>query len=264
MACFKKMINRHLGIYFGFVFFFSFFISLFGFSLKSSALSWTSGDISSRIIGTQMPIGGYEWKVLLSDLGWDASFNPTDVLFDFTLNTGFTTSSFLWVCINNNSTVQYSTCNSNSGVPMLVIPKIVSGVNSSFLGNNHKTLISTANITIYNDSSYTLQFYGPNGAVNYFSNFSYFSVTFYDSSPLSGIDCDSPSGSIEITNNGIYDVTSYSEAIVNVSTSGGSSSNYSQELRDIKTVLIYGIATILVLYFFYCIYRLIIKSTGRK
>lgn len=80
---------------------------------------------------------------------------------------------------------------------------------------------------------------------------------------VSGI---TPSGSLSITENGTYDVTEYAEVVVNIpSQSGGGdgcSVNYSEQFDGvIKAIYTCG-AVLLVIYFFYCIYRLFIKTTG--
>lgn len=72
-----------------------------------------------------------------------------------------------------------------------------------------------------------------------------------------------PSGSLNITENGTYDVSSYAEAVVDVPASV-IQGDYHDDLTSInQSILICG-AVLLVLYFFYCIYRMIIKSTGGK
>lgn len=69
-----------------------------------------------------------------------------------------------------------------------------------------------------------------------------------------------PSGSLSISENGTYDVTNYASAVVDVPQS--SDNLYHDDLQEIKGAIIIGCAVLLVLYFFYCIYRMIIKSTG--
>lgn len=72
----------------------------------------------------------------------------------------------------------------------------------------------------------------------------------------------SPSGDLSITENGTYDVTNYSSATVNVSSSEVVQGDYHQDLVNINQSIIVCGAILLVLYFFYCIYRLIIKNSG--
>ena len=70
-----------------------------------------------------------------------------------------------------------------------------------------------------------------------------------------------PSGDISITSNGTYDVSSYATATVDVPAEV-IQGDYHDDLVSIqKSIIICG-AILLVLYFFYCIYRLIIKNSG--
>ena len=71
----------------------------------------------------------------------------------------------------------------------------------------------------------------------------------------------SPSGDISITSNGIYDVSSYATATVDVP-SEVIQGDYHDDLVNIQNAIITCGAILLVLYFFYCIYRLIIKNSG--
>lgn len=70
-----------------------------------------------------------------------------------------------------------------------------------------------------------------------------------------------PSGNLDITENGTYDVSSYAQATVDVppQTVEG---DYHDDLQLINNSILISAATILVVYFFFCIYRLIIKGSG--
>lgn len=73
-----------------------------------------------------------------------------------------------------------------------------------------------------------------------------------------------PSGSLSITENGTYDVTNYAEAVVDIPQSSGSGGDYHNDLAAINNSILICAATCLVIYFFYCIYRMIIKGSGVK
>lgn len=88
------------------------------------------------------------------------------------------------------------------------------------------------------------------GLADWFQSGGSITVDFYSSAP-SG-----PSGSLTLTENGTYDVTNYAEAVVDVPPVYG---DYHDDLVAIKDAIFIGAATLLVIYFFYCIYRLILK-----
>ena len=75
----------------------------------------------------------------------------------------------------------------------------------------------------------------------------------------------SPSGSLSITENGIYDVTSYAQAVVEVpDTETIIQGDYHDDLLSIRNCIVVCSGVVLVLYFFYCIYRMIITTTGGR
>ena len=82
-----------------------------------------------------------------------------------------------------------------------------------------------------------------------------YSVVIFDSFGVS------PSGDISITSNGTYDVSSYATATVDVPAEV-IQGDYHDDLISINNSILVCGAILLVLYFFYCIYRLIIKNSG--
>ena len=72
-----------------------------------------------------------------------------------------------------------------------------------------------------------------------------------------------PFGNIDITENGQYDVTNYATATVNIPAEV-IQGDYHDDLVSINNSIIICAAVCLVLYFFYCIYRLIIRNSGVK
>ena len=78
-----------------------------------------------------------------------------------------------------------------------------------------------------------------------------------------------PSESLAIDENGTYDVTNYASVDVNVvcpeCSGGGGGGGLSSEDSERIIKAIYAIpAVLLVIYFFYCIYRMFIRSTGGR
>lgn len=84
------------------------------------------------------------------------------------------------------------------------------------------------------------------------------SITLLDHIPFGSV----PSGSLSISQNGTFDVSQYSEVVVDVPGQVVVPGDYHDDLQSIhRSILLCG-GVLLVIYFFYSIYRLIIKSTG--
>lgn len=99
------------------------------------------------------------------------------------------------------------------------------------------------------------------GTFNFLDSSDFLTVTLSENNPFSD---STPSGSIELTENGTYDVSQYAEAVVNVPTESVVQGDYHNDLVAINNSIIICAATCLVIYFFYCIYRMIIKNSGVK
>lgn len=84
-----------------------------------------------------------------------------------------------------------------------------------------------------------------------------YTFTLSDSLPSFG--SVSPSGSLFITENGTYDVSSYSEAVVNVPAEV-IQGDYHDDLVSINNSILICASVCLILYFFYCIYRMLLKG----
>lgn len=70
-----------------------------------------------------------------------------------------------------------------------------------------------------------------------------------------------PSGNLDISSNGLFDVSSFATVTVDVPAEVVQG-DYHDDLSNINNSIIICAGVLLVLYFFYCIYRLIIRNSG--
>lgn len=131
--------------------------------------------------------------------------------------------------------------------------------------NNLLYSVSTLTVIDISSIDYQIRADLSQGSSSYITSGSVVTITLSENNPyVSGI---TPSGSIELTENGTYDVTNYAEAVVNVLETDcppGAGGNYHEDLVAINNSIMICAATCLVIYFFYCIYRMIIKNSGVK
>lgn len=80
-----------------------------------------------------------------------------------------------------------------------------------------------------------------------------FKLTLSENNPFGS----TPSGSLSITENGTYDVTNYSEAVVDVPPEVVQG-DYHDDLVNLKQAIIFVPAVALVIYFFYAIYKMLL------
>lgn len=164
-------------------------------------------------------------------------------------------SPYHYLVVSYNGTVDYS-----NGLPS----KNVRLNFGSYMGqpSYFSTFPSTSIVELDTSSNslyYAVIQSGGSNLSSFFSSGGSIIFTLSEDNPFaSGI---IPSGSLSITENGTFDVTNYAEAVVDVPSSGGS--NYHQDLVDLKQAIYTGVAVLLVIYFFWMIYRIIIINTRR-
>lgn len=182
----------------------------------------------------------------------------------FFVSNSFAKDDIVYSFDSSNSRSIYNPTNGESYRYMIIEPSSPFYQSSTFLGftvsfpssgNVSSTFyffFSTSILEI-NQSVYQIR-------SNFASGSTYsFTVTFTDNPPS---DCPpSPSGTIDISSNGTYDVSSYSTAVVDVPPISG---DYHDDLISINNSIIICGAICLVIYFFYCIYRIIIRNSGVK
>lgn len=217
-----------LGVFFG-----SFIIN----QNNTYAATWTSSDLVSTYNIE------FSTNYRFSQLGFDLSFVPKYFKFIYSLDEvdqdGFITLRF------NSST--FAAVATGFDVPL-----------------NARNIEPNPSEIIFGSPGYTTPDpYIKFSSTNYNSHhpiLSSFIIVASDEPLVFGI---SPDSSLSISQNGTYDVTNYAEAVVNVPNSETIIyGDYHDDLVAINNSILICAAVCLVIYFFYCIYRMIIKSTG--
>lgn len=194
--------------------------------------------------------------------------SPSYAIDDFSLH--FSADSFpgaTWLCGNDSG-------RSCSDYNYLIIDQdysddFVPSSSISYIGfhllpggaNMYHPLYLTGSSCVYSlqpDLLTALQYNSQLGLSSYLQSGVSVTVTLTDTIPFT-----IPSGSISLTSNGSYDVSQYSTAIVDVPPDIVYG-DYHDDLVNIKIGIYVCAGTLLVLYFFYCIYRLIIRNSGVK
>lgn len=93
------------------------------------------------------------------------------------------------------------------------------------------------------------------GSASNWSSTVSFKITLSENNPFGS----APTGNLNISENGIFDVSSYATATVNVPPTV-IAGDYHDDLVSINNSILVCAAVCLVIYFFYCIYRMIIKG----
>ena len=113
--------------------------------------------------------------------------------------------------------------------------------------------------------SYRMQYMSSYNVTGTFSGTLNYQYIISDEEPFSQSDCPvcpaSPSGELAITSNGEYDVTSYASVDVDVPETVVQG-DYHDDLQALKQAVITCGAVLLVIYFFYCIYRMFFRTLG--
>lgn len=170
----------------------------------------------------------------------DSNYNSFD------LNCGSDCSSYHYVLLsdlNLTGSLVYSLCPYSSSYTI----RIVFTINSAF-GDNFVFQLNSfdnADRMIYCSASW--------------SSGTSFKLTFSENNPFGS----SATGTINISENGEYDVSSFAIANVNVPPES-IPGDYHDDLININNSILVCGAILLVIYFFYCIYRMIIRSSGVK
>lgn len=245
MKCLKRMIGFCFIHSYSFLFFFFGFCSFLSFinfsnaSAVSSSVTYHGGDVIPAQTSSRH-----------SGIPFDYS------LFEDSLNPLSTKDLYLsW-------SIEYSSSyNSFTNLNLRIYPTNTSSLSlpyGSFISNNRSFELKTGSLFV-SSAPYYLSL-GPVNNHTISTNIDSWVFTLSDESLCDCSDCDEPSGSLSISENGSYDVSDYAEAIVDVPVSNNGGGDYHDDLSAINNTIMIGCAVPLVIYFFYSIYRLFARG----
>lgn len=187
-----------------------------------------------------------------------SNFGSVNLCYNNNSSVGRNCSDYHYLIISNNFSSSYTPAQANQRY--LIGYTAYTSAGSYF---NNSYVYPMKSLIVELDSSITriMSPYNP-GNYDYLPSGWEFYFTLTESLPSSGSSCpEPPSGTYEVTENGTYDISQYEYVDVDIPETIVYG-DYHNDLVNIYHAIVMCGGVVMVLYFFYCIYRLIIKNTG--